>query len=163
MDYLKLTNDRLSIEDISDLVSSHCCGAISIFVGTTRDNFEGKPVARLEYEAYESMAINSLQKICAEIRNQWSDIMNIAIYHRLGVVPVKEASIVIAISSPHRKDALDATQWCIDSVKEKVPIWKKEFYKDDSSPEWKENKECAWSKSKRIRTRTSCIIRISRG
>ncbi|GJQ78363.1 putative catalytic subunit of the molybdopterin synthase complex [Trypoxylus dichotomus] len=87
------------------------------------------------------MAINALQKICAEIRTQWSSIVNIAIYHRLGVVPVKEASIVIAISSPHRKDALNATQWCIDTVKEKVPIWKKEFYKDDSSPEWKENKE----------------------
>ncbi|KAK9703203.1 MoaE protein [Popillia japonica] len=87
------------------------------------------------------MAITSLQKICAEIRERWSSIVNIAIYHRLGAVPVKEASIVIAISSPHRNEALNATQWCIENVKEKVPIWKKEFYENDSSPEWKENKE----------------------
>lgn len=82
MDYLKLTNDKLSVENISDLVSSHCCGAISIFVGTTRDNFEGKTVTQLQYEAYENMAITSLQKICAEIRERWSSIVNIAIYHR---------------------------------------------------------------------------------
>lgn len=63
---------------------------------------------------------------------------------RLGVVPVQEASIVIAISSPHRTDAIQATEWCIDTVKKKVPIWKKEVY-DDNKAQWKENKECGWS------------------
>ncbi|KAI4469114.1 molybdopterin synthase related [Holotrichia oblita] len=135
------TGDEIAIIPPISGVSSHCCGAISIFVGTTRDNFQGKTVTQLQYEAYENMAITSLQKICAEIRERWSSIVNIAIYHRLGVVPVKEASIVIAISSPHRNEALTATQWCIDNIKEKVPIWKKEFYENESSPEWKENKE----------------------
>lgn len=64
--------------------------------------------------------------------------------YRLGNVPVKEASIVIAISSPHRLEAMAATQWCIDNVKKTVPIWKKEVY-SDNLPEWKENKECMWS------------------
>lgn len=82
MDYLKLVPDKLSVEAISDLVSAQSCGAISLFVGTTRDNFEGKTVTQLEYEAYESMAINSLQKICNELREQWPNVVNIAIYHR---------------------------------------------------------------------------------
>lgn len=65
---------------------------------------------------------------------------------RLGKVPVKEASIVIAISSPHRLEAMQATQFCIDNVKSFVPIWKKEIYANET-PEWKENKECRWSAS----------------
>lgn len=66
------------------------------------------------------------------------------IFLRLGTVPVKEASIIIAISSPHRIDGIKATEWCIDTVKKTVPIWKKEIY-EDAKPEWKENKECTWS------------------
>lgn len=83
MEHLKLTHDKLSVEHISDLVVSPKCGAISIFVGTTRDNFEGKSVVNLEYEVYESMAMKTLQNICTEIREKWPSIENIAIYHRL--------------------------------------------------------------------------------
>lgn len=144
MEFLELTYDKLSVETISDLVANPTCGAISIFIGTTRDSFEGKTVVNLEYEVYETMAIKSLKAICSEIRNQWPNVYNIAIYHRLGVVPVKEASIVIAISSPHRGDAMSAVQWCIDNVKKSVPIWKKEIYTDETES-WKENKECMWS------------------
>lgn len=144
MEFLKLTHAKLSAEEISNLVSTPTCGAISIFVGTTRNNFEGKGVINLEYEAYESMAIKSLQSLCNDIRSQWKEIENIAIYHRLGTVPVKEASIVIAISSPHRLDAMQAVQWCIDNVKKSVPIWKKEIY-EGQTDSWKENKECMWS------------------
>ncbi|RZB40178.1 molybdopterin synthase catalytic subunit [Asbolus verrucosus] len=144
MNFLKFTEEKLNVEALRELATSPKCGAISIFVGTTRDNFEDKTVLKLEYEAYESMGIRSLEKICEEIRERWQDVENIVIYHRLGIVPVKEASIVIAISSPHRSDAIQATEWCIDTVKKKVPIWKKEVYAD-SQPEWKENKECGWS------------------
>uniref|UniRef100_A0A1Y1NF28 Molybdopterin synthase catalytic subunit n=1 Tax=Photinus pyralis TaxID=7054 RepID=A0A1Y1NF28_PHOPY len=140
MEFLKLTHTQLSVEEISNLVSTPTCGAISIFVGTTRNNFEGKSVINLEYEAYESMALKSLQSLCNDIRSQWKAIENIAIYHRLGTVPVKEASIVIAISSPHRLDAMQAVQWCIDNVKKSVPIWKKEIY-EGQTDSWKENKE----------------------
>ncbi|KAF5292824.1 hypothetical protein FQA39_LY13869 [Lamprigera yunnana] len=127
-------------DTISELVASPECGAVSVFVGMTRDNFEGKGVVTLEYEVYETMAITYLKRICSDIRAKWTDVHNIAIYHRLGMVPVKEASIIIAISSPHRADAMAAVQWCIDNVKKSVPIWKKEIYKDHTES-WKQNKE----------------------
>lgn len=103
-------------------------------------------VTSLEYEAYDAMAIKAMTKICDEIRFKWTDVVNISIYHRLGLVPVKEASVVIAISSPHRVTSLEAVQYAIDSLKTSVPIWKKELYKTpEGSAEWKENKECRWS------------------
>ncbi|KAJ8924411.1 hypothetical protein NQ315_007207 [Exocentrus adspersus] len=138
--HLKFTKEKLSVEELTDLVTSPSCGAVSVFIGTTRDNFEDKTVLKLEYEAYESMGIKALEQICDQIRERWSSVENIAIYHRLGVVPVKEASIVIAISCPHREEAIKATEWCINTVKKSVPIWKKEIYADTKA-EWKENKE----------------------
>ena len=101
---------------------------------------------KLEYEAYEPMAVKEMQAVCNKIRSQWN-VENIAIYHRLGEVPVMEASIIIAVSSPHRQESLEAVQFAIDTVKTTVPIWKKEVYENDES-QWKENKECPWSKSK---------------
>ncbi|KAJ8962616.1 hypothetical protein NQ318_001009 [Aromia moschata] len=142
MNYLKFKHEKLSVEEVTQLVTASSCGAISLFIGTTRDNFENKVVVKLEYEAYESMGIKSMEQICGEIRKQWISVENIAIYHRLGEVPIKEASIIIAVSSPHREDAIKATEWCINNVKKSVPVWKKEVY-SDSEPEWKENKECA--------------------
>ncbi|KAI5642798.1 moaE protein domain-containing protein [Phthorimaea operculella] len=144
MDHLKLTVDALSVDAISDLVMDDTCGAVSIFVGTTRDNFEGKKVVRLEYEAYEPMALKAMKSICDEVRRQFPAVHGIAIYHRLGNVPCREASVVIAVSSPHRRDSLDAVASCIEQLKASVPIWKKEVY-DAAAPVWKENAECAWS------------------
>lgn len=82
MNYLKIVNEKLNVDSITQLVSSPSCGATSVFIGTTRDNFEDKQVDTLEYEAYESMAVKSLDKICAEMREKWPPIENIAIYHR---------------------------------------------------------------------------------
>ncbi|XP_055633906.1 molybdopterin synthase catalytic subunit 2 [Toxorhynchites rutilus septentrionalis] len=148
MDFLKLTFDKLEVGDISDLVSHESCGAISLFVGTTRDNFEGKTVVLLQYEAYEGMALKSMKGICDELRARWSDIKHIAIHHRLGTVPVREASVVIAVSSPHRVSSLEAVHFAIDELKKSVPVWKKEQYAaGEGCSEWKENKECMWSKS----------------
>ncbi|OWR45318.1 molybdopterin synthase catalytic subunit isoform X1 [Danaus plexippus] len=146
MDYLKLTSDKLSVEAVSEMVVDDKCGAVSLFVGTTRDNFDGKKVLHLEYEAYEAMAINALKAICNEVREKWPNVHGIAMYHRLGSVPCKEASVVIAVSSPHRQDSLSAVSYCIDQLKATVPIWKKEVY-DGSEPMWKENKECPSSVS----------------
>ncbi|GFS16702.1 molybdopterin synthase catalytic subunit [Elysia marginata] len=142
MDIVDVVEDKLKVDEITDSVSSPSCGAVSIFVGTTRNNFEGKQVVRLEYEAYYPMAKKKMLEVCASIRSQW-DVENIAMIHRIGVVPVKEASIVIAISSPHRKESLEAVQYAIETVKAIVPVWKKEIYADDSAS-WKKNKECAW-------------------
>lgn len=104
-------------------------------------------VLSLKYEAYDKMADKMLNKICDNIREKWPDVKHIALYHRLGLVPIKESSVVIAISSPHRQDSLEAVQFAIDELKRTVPIWKKEVYGGDfeGTEMWKENKECHWS------------------
>ena len=107
MDLIQITNTRLDVAAISDSVTDQCTGATSLFVGTTRDNFQGKKVLRLEYEAYEGMARKELDKLCQLVRSKWPEVHKIAIHHRLGVVEVTEASVVIAVSSPHRKDSLE--------------------------------------------------------
>lgn len=89
----------------------------------------GKKVTKLEYESYEQMAIKEMQTVCASVRNMWPVVSGIAIYHRLGEVAIKEESIIIAISSPHRKESLEAVSFCINEVKKCVPIWKKVILK----------------------------------
>ncbi len=83
----------------------------------------------MEYEAYVPMALKVLRDIEAEARNRWS-VLEISIVHRIGAVPVTEASVVIAVSAPHRKEAFEACRFVIDDLKKKVPIWKKEFFED---------------------------------
>lgn len=163
-----LTEEVLSVDSAMTAVSRDCAGGISIFVGTTRDNFEGKTVVRLEYEAYHAMAVKEMRSLCDTARSKWPQITAIAIMHRLGVVPVREASVIIAVSSPHRIDAIgtclathsafhflpyklltyvpaccvfvvEACHSLIDELKARVPIWKKEIYEQGS--EWKANKE----------------------
>jgi molybdopterin synthase catalytic subunit len=85
----------------------------------------GKKVTKLEYESYESMALKEMKNVCDSVRKMWPDVHGIAIYHRLGEVAIKEESIIIAISSPHRKESLEAASFCINEVKKVVPIWKK--------------------------------------
>uniref|UniRef100_A0A905AWD2 Molybdopterin synthase catalytic subunit n=1 Tax=Glossina morsitans morsitans TaxID=37546 RepID=A0A905AWD2_GLOMM len=140
MNHLLLTHNSLDVGAISNLVGANSCGAISMFIGTTRDNFEHKRVVSLEYEAYEPMALKQLGNICDEIRKRWPDCLNIAIYHRLGLVPVGQASVVIGISSPHRQVSLESVAFAIDELKKTVPIWKKEVY-DNHESAWKANKE----------------------
>lgn len=93
------------------------------------------------------MAYKMMNKICDDIREKWEQVKHIAIYHRLGIVPIKESSVVIAISSPHRQDSLEAVQFAIDELKRTVPIWKKEVYGGsyEGTEMWKENKECGWA------------------
>ena len=107
MDLIQITNNRLDVAAISASVTDPGTGATSLFVGTTRDNFQGRKVVRLEYEAYEGMARKELDKLCQQVRSKWPQVHKIAIQHRLGVVEVTEASVVIAVSSPHRKDSLE--------------------------------------------------------
>nr|CAH7763138.1 unnamed protein product [Callosobruchus chinensis] len=87
MNHIELIKERISVDAVSDLASSPSCGAISMFIGTTRDNFDGKTVIKLEYEAYESMAKKSIAEICTEIREKWPAVENIVVFHRLGIVP----------------------------------------------------------------------------
>ncbi|XP_033217682.1 molybdopterin synthase catalytic subunit isoform X2 [Belonocnema kinseyi] len=149
-DIVQLQHARLNINDIVDLVTSPKSGAISTFIGTTRDNFGSKSVLKLEYEAYEPMALKEMKNLCAKVRSQW-EVDRIAIFHRLGEVPVSEVSVVIAISSAHRKESLEAVNNAIDMLKASVPIWKKEIYAKEE-PQWKENKECSWSSCGSLRS-----------
>uniref|UniRef100_A0A8D8TXZ5 Molybdopterin synthase catalytic subunit n=2 Tax=Cacopsylla melanoneura TaxID=428564 RepID=A0A8D8TXZ5_9HEMI len=142
-DYLSIIPEKLGVEEISNLVKSPSCGAISMFIGTTRDNFDGLKVVSLEYEAYQTMALKVLKDICNNLRETWPDIVNIAIYHRLGNVATCEASVIIAISSPHRQSSLSAVDAAINKLKVSVPIWKKEQYAEgqNADSKWKENPE----------------------
>ncbi|XP_068105538.1 molybdopterin synthase catalytic subunit-like [Hyperolius riggenbachi] len=148
-EYIRISSEKLSADEVSQLVISPSCGAVSIFIGTTRNNFEGKKVVSLEYESYVPMAEMEIKKIASEIRQQWPSVKHIAVHHRLGLVPVTEASVAIAISSPHRGDAQDAVKYCINTLKATVPIWKKELYEEDGYT-WKENKEYFWKKKDNI-------------
>ncbi|XP_032940992.1 molybdopterin synthase catalytic subunit isoform X1 [Catharus ustulatus] len=146
-DFIKLKSEKLSVDEVSELVVSPSCGAVSLFIGTTRNNFKGRKVIHLEYEAYSSMAETEIKKICRDVRQKWPSVKHIAVHHRLGVVPITEASVIIAVSSPHRVESLEAVTYCINTLKASVPIWKKEIYEDEYS--WKENKECFWANSEK--------------
>ncbi|KAJ4792281.1 Molybdopterin synthase catalytic subunit [Rhynchospora pubera] len=127
--------------DIARLVNhvrDPAAGAIATFEGTTRDTFDGRRVVELRYEAYEPMAIKRLAATCAAAREKWQ-LIRLAVSHRLGVVPVGEASVFVAASAVHRADAMEACRYVIDEIKAGVPIWKKEVYEDGEV--WKENKE----------------------
>jgi molybdopterin synthase catalytic subunit len=103
-------------------------GAVVTFVGTTRNENAGRSVRRLEYEAFASMAVKEMRGLARQAKKRWP-VRKIAMVHRIGVVPVGEASVAIAVSAGHRGEAFDACHWLIDRLKEIVPIWKKEHYR----------------------------------
>lgn len=128
---IELTHDTLDPEKITAQVRRDSNGAVVTFLGNTRNNFEGKQVLRLEYEAYEEMALKKLGEVRDELRAQFG-LEYIAIAHRIGTVPIGETSLVVAVASPHRKDAFEACQAAVDRIKKIVPIWKKEVFEDSS-------------------------------
>jgi molybdopterin synthase catalytic subunit len=103
-------------------------GAVVTFVGTTRNENAGRSVRRLEYEAFASMAVKEMRSLATQAKKRWP-VRKIAMVHRIGVVPVGEASVAIAVSAGHRGEAFEACHWLIDRLKEIVPIWKKEHYR----------------------------------
>ncbi|KAM4719221.1 molybdopterin synthase catalytic subunit [Anableps anableps] len=144
-DVFRLSRDWLSVQEVVDSVSSCSCGAISMFIGTTReDQVDGRKVVGLEYEAYEPMVQSEFSKLCGGMRTRWPGLLHVSIHHRLGWVKVGEASVVMAISSPHRQDGQQAIQYGVTQLKANIPIWKKEVY-DTQEASWKENTECRWS------------------
>ncbi|XP_061886557.1 molybdopterin synthase catalytic subunit-like isoform X2 [Entelurus aequoreus] len=145
-DIFKLSRDWLSVQEVVAAVSSTSCGAISLFIGTTRaDVLEGRKVRGLQYEAYEAMVQSELSRLCGDIRARWPRLTHICVHHRLGWVEVGEASVVMAISSPHRQEGQRAIQHLMDGLKASVPVWKKEVYESHDAA-WKENVECKWSR-----------------
>lgn len=128
---IEITNRPLIIQPIIDLVKQNKHGALVSFVGTVRDNAEGKRVLYLEYESYPEMARKKLEEICLEIHNRWHADVDIA--HRVGRIEIGEIAVIIVVGAAHRSEAFTACQYAIDRIKEIVPIWKKEFYVDGSS------------------------------
>ncbi len=128
-----LSDEPLSIERVVDEVRDEEAGAIATFAGTTRISSRGRRVTRLEYEAYEGMAENVMRGIAQDIQKRYN-VSNVAIHHRIGTVGIGETSVVIAVSAPHRADALAACRDAIDALKEQVPLWKKEVY--EGGEEW---------------------------
>jgi molybdopterin synthase catalytic subunit/molybdopterin converting factor small subunit len=122
-----LSDAPLSLERVAAEVASDDAGAIATFVGTTRARSRGRDVIRLEYEAYEGMAEAEMVRIAGELR-QRHDVIGVAIHHRVGPVEIGETSVVIAVSAPHRAAAFDACRDAIDTLKQTVPLWKKELY-----------------------------------
>jgi molybdopterin synthase catalytic subunit len=129
----RLSAGPLSLDAVVDEVRSDRAGAIATFVGTTRVESRGRTVEHLDYEAYEGMAEQVMAEIADELKQRY-DLCDIAIHHRTGRVEIGEASVVIAISAPHRQDALAACKDAIDTLKTKVPLWKKEVY--EGGEEW---------------------------
>jgi molybdopterin synthase catalytic subunit len=115
-------------------VHSPLAGATVLFLGTTRGETDGRQTVSLDYEAYRDMALRTLSELELRARQQWT-LTEVAIVHRLGLVPVGETSVAIAVSSPHRQAAFAAGQWLIDTLKSTVPIWKREQWRDGTE-EW---------------------------
>ena len=166
-----LTYERLNTEAIIGSVGDDASGATAVFIGTTRNSFKGvlscplchlsliqrfaaeKVVTKLEYQAYSKLAVRTMLDIINQARlsttrsshhptsESVQSLINCVIYHRLGTVPVGEPSIVIAVSSPHRREAFAACEQILEGVKARAQIWKREFYEGESSEEaeWKTN------------------------
>eukprot|EP00980_Cylindrotheca_fusiformis_P011924 scaffold2830_cov131-Cylindrotheca_fusiformis.AAC.45 len=145
---IAVAEDIPNLEECSTFVSDPSCGAISTFVGTTRDNFCGKTVKMLSYEGYVPMAEKELKKLCDDASRKY-EISKIAAVHILGDCPVGEASVILACSSPHRRDALHCIEYLIDELKARIPVWKREVYEGDDSV-WKENIEWENGRKRRV-------------
>jgi len=124
---INIARSRIDVAALEAAVADPGAGAIATFVGTTRNENSGRRVLRLEYEAYEPMALSEMRKLAAEAVHRWG-ITRAAITHRIGVVEIGEASVAIAVSAPHRAEAFSACRFLIDRIKEIVPIWKKEHF-----------------------------------
>jgi molybdopterin synthase catalytic subunit len=129
---IEITHEAIEMQLVINKVKKSAYGAVATFIGTVRDNSEGKQVLYLEYETYPDMAKKKLTEIAIEIQARW-DSIDVAIVHRVGRLEIGETAIVIAIGSAHRLEAFQACQYAIDRIKEIVPIWKKEFYEDSSA------------------------------
>ena len=131
---IQLNYDPIDSSAVIESVQSPEAGAVVLFLGTTREFTAGRQTESLDYESYGEMAFRKLEELEQEARQRWS-LTELTIVHRLGHLGIGEASVAIAVSAPHRKDAFTAGQWLIDTLKEIVPIWKKENWADGTS-EW---------------------------
>jgi molybdopterin synthase catalytic subunit len=124
-----VTTEPLSVQQVNDRVRRPTDGAVVTFDGIVRNNFDGRSVLYLEYEAYAAMAEKKMAEIGAEVQQKFA-IGEIAMVHRIGRLEIGESSIVIAVAAPHRHAAFEACAYAMDRVKAEIPVWKKEFFGD---------------------------------
>ncbi|MBM4165528.1 MAG: molybdenum cofactor biosynthesis protein MoaE [Ignavibacteria bacterium] len=124
---IEIVERKIDVHAVIRSVEDDSAGAIDVFIGSTRNISDGKNVLFLEYEAYVSMAKKMMEEISAAIFAKW-DVKKISLVHRIGKVPIGDASVVLAVSSAHRSEAFEACRYAIDMLKKNVPIWKKEFF-----------------------------------
>jgi len=126
---IEITEQPIVVQKVIDAASLQEAGAINTFIGTVRNQTSGKKVVKLEYEAYEPMVVSEIKKIIDQAAQQWN-LKGWAISHRIGTLLPGEIAVVVAVSTPHRKESFAACQFIIDSLKQTVPIWKREFFED---------------------------------
>lgn len=129
MKNILITDKELILSHCMSLVIDEEAGGIVNFIGTVRNQTQGRKVIQLEFEAYEKMAISEMNKI-ADLALEKFDIKHIVIHHRTGTLKIKEIPVIIVVAAAHRKAAFKACEFAIDTLKETVPIWKKEFFED---------------------------------
>ncbi|MGB3535649.1 MAG: molybdenum cofactor biosynthesis protein MoaE [Microcoleaceae cyanobacterium] len=123
----------LLIDEIYHLVDEPANGAVVVMSGMVRHQTDGKAVIALEYQAYQPMALKVFEQIASQIRVDWPQVTRVAIHHRVGRLEIGEISVVVAVGCPHRREAFEACQYAIDTLKHQAPIWKKEYWADGSS------------------------------
>ncbi len=133
MDHFAITLAPLSVEAAYDLANDPGNGAVVVMSGMVRNQTDGKAVQALEYQAYQPMALKVFEQIAAQIRQQWPQVTRVVIYHRVGSLQIGEISVLVAVGCPHRREAFEACQYGIDTLKHNAPIWKKEHWADGSS------------------------------
>ena len=127
--FVKLTDQKLDLQECMDFVADDSCGGIVNFVGTVRNDTSGKEVKQLDFSSYKPMALKEMKKIADRSLAEF-DIYKIAIHHAVGLLQIGEVPVIIAVSAKHRKAAVQACEFAIDTLKETVPIWKKEYFTD---------------------------------
>lgn len=133
--WIAVSNLPLPVEAAIEWATTPSTGAVVSFVGVVRDHSDGRPgVVGLSYEAYEGEAVRAMARIAAELRGSWPETERVAMLHRTGDLRVGEASVLAVVSAPHRAAAFEAARWTIDTLKETVPLWKREHWADGS--EW---------------------------
>jgi len=123
---IKITGEPLRVQACSAYVSDKSAGGNTVFIGTVRDQTKGEAVTKLDFEAYVPMAIKEMRKIAEEMVSRWG-ALKVCMHHRIGTCHLGDIAVVIAVSTPHRAAAFEACQYGIDTLKETVPIWKKEY------------------------------------
>jgi len=129
-DLYRIVEEPLSPDAVAGSVGDPAAGGIVIFSGVVRNEKDGRPVKYLEYEAHAPMAEAKLREIGAEVRRRWPSVKAVAILHRVGRLEIGESSVLIAVSAAHRREAFEACHYAIDTLKQTVPVWKKEHFED---------------------------------